>query len=362
MLLRSVFITRLREIGAFNTQLLNSHLKAHFSGTFTSYTFSMRERFNRLIGLTYQFDVYFALAYEKPPILHRQEVGADIPSTFAVWNAHPISVFDKRRLEEPPERCRFRISEMTDCPGSLPASQLLVEDVLLGLCGLLQNVWVLMQPLPLKEREHPGDRVQGVLLTKTLDAWKYELDKIRKLAETRNITTDAGRRLLMAYRGENTSMLASLERISTLVQDGMVLYYYLKMYHYTGLPAATSSVMAKQTEDIGPELWQTSKQGREALLYSLQLLKMVDSIRAPGTSINPLTRHALAFGFNITRTLVLYQKCECSTSRGQDPTTDIHQWTEIGGPISIDGTPVCECKLDFWTQRFKKSIQDQTMG
>ncbi|KAK9490959.1 hypothetical protein V1508DRAFT_423352 [Lipomyces doorenjongii] len=57
MLLRSVFITRLREIGAFNAGLLADHLNAHFSGPFAPYTLSWREKFKRLLALTYHSNI-----------------------------------------------------------------------------------------------------------------------------------------------------------------------------------------------------------------------------------------------------------------------------------------------------------------
>ncbi|KAK9319149.1 hypothetical protein V1517DRAFT_61441 [Lipomyces orientalis] len=346
-LLRSAFITRLRDIGAFNAELLADHLKAHFSGIYAPYTLSMREKFKRLLALTYQFDVYFALAHGKPPILHRQEVGVDLPTSFALWNAYGLDIFAKRQPEEPPGRSGFQISEMTNYPGSFTSSQLLVEDVLLGLCGLLQAIWVLTQSLPSRTRGYLGDAFQRVLLIETLDAWKYELDKINRLADRRNINSDAARYLFLAYRGENNSVAASLERTTILVQDGMVLYYYLKMYHYAGLNASK-------------ETWPTSKYGREALICALQVLKIVDSIRASGASINPLIRHALTMGVNVTRALVSCQQCECLTKEGQRSTKmDLQQWTEIGGPICIDGTPVCVCKLKVWIEKFEKAILDQ---
>jgi len=277
-----------------------------------------------------------------------------------LWNTYGLDIFGRRQPEEPPGRSGFQISEMTNCPGSFTSSQLLVEDVLLGLCGLLQSIWVLSQSLPSKTRGYLDNTFQSVPLIETLDAWKYELDKINKLTDTRHITSDAARYLLLAYRGEDDSVAASMKRTTTLVQDGIVLYYYLKMYHYAGLNASEVVGLGKQIEDPCTETWRTSKYGREALVCALQMLKMVNSIRASGASINPLIRHALTMGVNVTRGLVPSQKCECLTKEGQ-PTTkmDLQQWTEIGGPICIDGTPVCVCKLTFWTENFEKAIQDQ---
>jgi hypothetical protein len=360
MLLRSAFITLLREIGAFNAELLADHLKLHFSGPFAPYTISMREKFKRLLALTYQFDVYFALAHEQPPILHRQEIGVDLPSSFALWNAYGLDIVAKRQPEEPSGRSGFRISEMTNCPGSFTSSQLLVEDVLLGLCGHLQAIWVRSQSLPSKTKGYLGNAFHRVLLIETLDAWKSELDKINKLADTRNITSDAVRHLLLAYRGEDDSVAASLERTTTLLQDGMILYYYLKMHYYAGVNASEVVGLLKPIEDPCTQTWRTSKNGREALVCALQILKIVDSFGASGASINPLIRHALAMGVNVTRVFVSCQKCECLTKEGQHATKmDLQQWTEIGGPICIDGTKVCVCKLKFWTDNFEKAIQDQ---
>lgn len=363
MLLRSAFITVLRELGAFNAETSADHLRTYFSGTFAPYTLSMRERFKRLLVLTYQFDTYFALAHVQPPILHRQELGVELPSTFALWNAYGLDIFATRQLEEPPARSDFQVSEMTNCPNSFTSSELLVEDVQLGLCGLLQSIWALKQSVPSKMAGYPSGAFPAVLLLETLDAWKHELDKINELAVTRTITTEAARYLLLAYRGEDDSAAASLDRTTTLVQDGMVLYYHLRMYHYAGLNASEAAGLVKQTRNRSTETRRTSKYGREALMSAVQMLMMVDSIEASRATLNPLIRHALTMGANVTRMLLPHQKCECLAKEGQHAANINHQqWAEIGGPTWIDGTPVCACKLEFWTERFEKAMQDQQIS
>jgi hypothetical protein len=348
-LLRSTFITILRELGAFDTYTLTNHLKSHFSGPFAPYTLSMREKFTRLLALTYQFDAYFALAHDKPPMLHRQEVGAGLTSTFTLWNAHGIDKFAARLPDEPPKRSGCQVSEMTSRPDSFQSSQLFVEDVQLGLCGLLQTVWVLRQSPSSKTGGYPGNTFQKILLIETLDEWKYELDKISKLADARNITNKATRDLLLAYRGEDDSVAASLERITTLIQDGMVLYYYLKLYYHAG-------VVETQPEDT----LKNNKHSREALGGALQMLKMVESIGATAC-LNPVIWHALTLGVNVTKSLLNSgQKCECLNEEGRhEANISLQQWTETGGLVWIDGTPVCVCKLDVWIARFEKAIQYQ---
>jgi hypothetical protein len=249
---------------------------------------------------------------------------------------------------------------MTNRPDSFTVSQLLVEDVSLGLCGLLQAIWVFTQFSPSRTKGHPSNDFQRVLLIEILDAWKYELDKITELTDARNIASDAARRFLLAYRGEDDSVAASLERIATLVQDGMVLYNSLKMYHYAGLHASEVVGPAEQIEGPSSDTGQISKDEREALVCALQALKMADSTRTSGASINPLIQHALARCAKFIKVLISRQKCECLAKGGQHGAEmNLQRWIETGGPIWIDGIQVCGCKLKFWTERFDKAIQDQ---
>lgn len=360
MHLRSAFITSLRELGAFKTESLADHLKTYFSGAYAPYTLSMRERFKRLLAFTYQFDAFLALAHQIPPILHRQEMGVDMLSSFTLWNTYGLDIFAKRQREELLGRSEFQICEMTNRPDSFTASQILVEDVSLGLCSLLQAIWVFSQYSPSKAKGHPSNAFQRVWLIETLDAWRRELDKINELTDPRNITSHAARRLLLAYRGEDDSVAASLERITILVHDGMVLYYYLKMHHYAGLNATEVIGVAEQAEDFGPKPGRLSKDEREALVLALQILKMAEATGASAVSQNPLIPHALTRCANLTKVLISRQKCECLTKEGQHGTEmNPPQWTETGGPIWIDGTQVCPCRFKYWTERFDKAIQDR---
>lgn len=360
MLLRSTFITLLRDIKAFNNTALTDHLRAYFTGSHAAYTLTMREKFKRLLSLTYQLDVYFALVHDSPPILHRREIGVDLPCSFALWNAYSLEIFAKRQLEEPPGRSGFKISEMASSASPFSPPHFLVEDVILGLCSLLQAIWVHTQSLPSKTTAYLGHSLQRILLIETLDTWKDELEKISTLSNSRSVNCDATKHLFLAYRGDDDSVTASLALTTTLVQDGLVLYYYLKLYHYAGLTASQDTGLRSQVKISSTETGQSSKYGREALICALQMLKLINLIRISGASINPLISHVLRMGVNVTRECISCQTCECPLKNCQYTTeTDLQRWTETGGPISIDGTPVCICKLDIWTEMFEKAIRDE---
>lgn len=83
------------------------------------------------------------------------------------------------------------------------------------------------------KHENASSQLRVSAIIQTLDEWKHELDKIEKLTDVENVTRGkALRQLLLAYRGEDDSAAASLERMAILVQEGMILYYYLKLFHY----------------------------------------------------------------------------------------------------------------------------------
>ncbi|KAE8555882.1 hypothetical protein EYB25_000580 [Talaromyces marneffei] len=346
MLLRSTFMTILRELGVLDDDKLAVHLKTYYSGTYAPYTLVMRERFKRLLVFVYQFDAYFALIHGTPPLLHLQEVSIGLPSTFALWNAYGLDVFALRELEQLPERSAVRVSEIPNCADSITSSGLLVEDVHLGLCSLLQSIWVLSQTP--NKKESPSHTFQQSLLIQTLDQWKQALDKINELTGPGNFTGNAARYLFLAYRGEDDSIAASLERITALLQDAMILYYYMKMTHYV-----VDVVGPRKQVDSQTELWQTSKDRKEALVCAVQVLKIVESKK----TFNPLVRHALATGVDVMIVLLSGQKCHLSGKHAVNNTSQ--HWSDIGGSFWIDGTPVCVCKLVFWVGRFEKAIEDQ---
>ncbi|RAO69768.1 uncharacterized protein BHQ10_005780 [Talaromyces amestolkiae] len=347
-LLRSTFITLLRDLGVLDGEKFTAHLKTHYTGTYTPYTLAMREKLKRLLVLTFQFDAFFALIYRQPPLLHLQEIGVGLTSTFALWNAYGLDVFALRELEEPHERSKVRISEMIGRSDSVTSSGILVEDVLLSLCSVLQSIWAFLQALPSSQKENPSHTFQKALLVQTLDDWRHELDKISKLADSGNLPGSPARYLLLAYRGENDSMTASLERINSLVQDGMILYYHLRLTQYVFDIAGPGKGVVSHSN-----LWETSKHKKEALVCALQMLKVVES----KASFNPLIRHVLAIGVDITKASLSRQKCHFN---GQHAVrNDTQHWSNIGDPFWVDGTPVCVCKLAFWIGRFEKAIQDQ---
>lgn len=355
MLLRSTFITILRELGVLDGEKFAAHLKTYYSGTYTPYVLAMREAFKRLLVSTFQFDTYFALAHGQPPLLHLQEVSVGLTSTFALWNAYGLDVFALRELEEPHERSKVQISEITSRSDSVISSGLLVEDVHLGLCSVLQSIWVLSRASSSNKENH-SHTFHKSLLFQTLDDWKHELDKINRLADPGNFmesATDrnAARYLLLAYRGEDDSVVASLERINTLVQDGMILYYYLKLSQYVSDLVRPG----KQIKGSQKELWETFKYRKKALVCALQMLKMVES----KASFNPLIRHALAMGVDVMRVSFSGRKCNLSGQHADS--NNAQHWPDLSESLWVDSTPVCVCRLPVWIERFEKVIQDQDL-
>ncbi|KAK9783892.1 putative C2H2-type domain-containing protein [Seiridium cardinale] len=360
MLLRSLFATYTKQLGLFSSAALMAHQQKHHPGTYPLWLMQTRERYTKVAAVVFQLDAYLALAYRQSPMLHRQEVDVELNATFGLWNAVGIDVCLKRLADEPAGRRTSTVSEMTKGPDSFKGSPLLIEDVQLGLCGLLQVVWVLAEFYPSKSLGYVNTAFQRLLLNDKLDSWKTELDRISDSVNLDNIATGAAKYLLLAYRGDNDSAIASLERITTLVQDSMVLYYLLKLYTCCGLQLITKEGLHHQAETITAQSRILTTSEREALLYALEMLKTTEGFVPTASCLNPLIRHALMAGANLTKELVTEQICECHGQEGQTATTsDLQGQIDTDGPVVFDGIPVCVCNLEIWTARFEKALEIQ---
>lgn len=142
MLLRSSLLTVLRELEALNEGRLAAQLETYYSGSYAPCTMTRRNQSRQLLVSTYQFDAYFVLGHGKPPILHCQEVDVCLQSSFALWNAYGLDVFATRLEQELPGRSEVNVSEFANHAGTLAPLEIFAEDVQLGLCSVLQAMWV----------------------------------------------------------------------------------------------------------------------------------------------------------------------------------------------------------------------------
>ncbi|KAK7744001.1 hypothetical protein SLS62_010362 [Diatrype stigma] len=360
MLLRSLFMTYLKQLGLFSSAALDIHQQRHCPGTYPPYVAQARDRYKKLAALVFQLDAYLALASGQPPLLHRQEIDVEMASTFGLWNAFGLDVWSKRLSDEPAGRTAFTVAGMTQSPDSFKSSPLLIEDIELGLCGVLQAVWVLAESFPSKSRGYFNTAFQKVLVIDKLDSWKAELDRTNELINAGNITNGAAKYLLLAYRGEDDSAAASLERITTLVRDSMILYYFLKLYTCSSLRISKIGALQKQIEGRPKQARKLSKYEREALVCAIEVLKIIEGCDPSAACFNPLIRHALTAGANMTRELTSRQVCECRTKEGQSGTNmDLQGETEVDGPVVVDSVRVCICNLDVLMARFEKALDSQ---
>jgi hypothetical protein len=254
---------------------------------------------------------------------------------------------------------------MMDGPSSFTSSPLLVEDVILGLCGTLQMVW-LMTPSSLSSSKRPrrGKVAWEALFNETIEEWWQDLNRIKRLVESRASTSGVADYLMLAYRGESNSVAAALSRITTLIEDGMVLYYFLKMHYYVG-PAYSKLISPEQKQFR----LAGSRPGSDALMYAVSVLQVASTSSHNRPSSNPLVRHALTMAANLTKGLLGSTKnCECSHERqheeqrqGRGRERNIRQWLNSDGPFCIDGTTLCSLRLDFWTERLREAAQNHSM-
>ena len=358
MLLNNLFITYLRQLGLFNSAALDAHQEKYCPGTYPLYILQTRERYKKLAGLVFQADAHLALAYGQPPMLHRREIDVELAVSFGLWNAFGINVCIKRLSEEPVGRSTTTISEMTKKADAFRRSPLLIEDVHLGLCGLLQTVWVLAESSSSKEGQSLCINPYDALIIENLDSWKRELDRINELINSSAIKAEASRYLLVAYRGEDESTVTSLERVQTLFQDLIVFYYFLRFHTFSCLHASSQDGSGGQ---LDVPMWQTSddsKYGREALLCTTRLLRIAEERESSTTYHNPLVQHALIAGAKMTKKLVSERQRDCHVEENHISTNfNAQRQSEQDGTVSIDDMRVCICNIDTWLARFEKVLE-----
>ncbi|KAH8674221.1 hypothetical protein BX600DRAFT_547793 [Xylariales sp. PMI_506] len=360
MLLRSLFITHIKQLGLFDSMAIAKHQQKHFPGTYPLYLLQAREGFKKIAVLMFQLDAYLALAHGQSPMLHRQDLDVALTPSFGSWNAFGIDVCHKRLSEEPAGRAAFKISEMTKSPDTFGASPLLLEDIQLGLCGLIQTVWVSGESLPWKSNGYLGLYSRKLLLIDKLDSWKAELDRSSDLISTKNVMNGAADYLLLAYRGEDDSATSALKRITALIQDSTVLYYFLKLCACSGLRICNKDVLDEQIDGTQARSYKSSYYGQEVLVCALDMIKTVEAFDTSAACVNPLIRHALRVGAQLTRELISEQICDCRTKEGQVGTDMVPpRRIENGRYLVVDGERVCVCDLETWMARFEKAVENQ---
>ena len=239
----------------------------------------------------FKIDSYFSLISGRCPNLQIEELDVNLPSTFALWNAHGLDEFYKRHPQEPIPRVGVRLFDFLRRPELLDPSAWLVEDVNIGLCGMHRAVWRYNMTRQNGGVVEPNYKDQ---LAKQLDFWRVKLDKVSNLCDTPQSQAQGGDSLLRFYLGGETEGSPSTRaRVRSLLHDTEMLYNIIGLYLYSDThlltrfamtPAASTvdtptSTRSSQANNARVKEWVHSPDGKTAITFCMAVLKARENIR-----------------------------------------------------------------------------------
>lgn len=302
-----------------------------------------------------------------------EEISLGIPATFSTWNAHTFDSFYERLAVEPRARQSHNISEFaTKMP--IIDSGVLIEDVHLGLCGLVPRIWNLAQ---LTDQRNSGKTAGLERLFIDLKIWEGRLQEIKDMLDFPEKEPEATMNLLKAYRGreEPSNEGAIVRRTKTLHFSAMMLHRNLafELHNYISTSSTLTSLLgATSWSNAMPVDARASYHLRFAVLNSLEALIAFETIvqeqRAENNVLDPLAGTMLSRGAAAARSWFLKSASSCIPNIGycmasykkldwSNPAA-VDEWLRGQGTLVVEGIPFCHCQMDRWLYRLlrKKSI------
>lgn len=318
-----------------------------------------------------------------------------LTSTCSGWNSHGLDVFFKRYREEPLDRTKSRISELTS--GSIPTLSCgaLIEDIQIGLCGVRREIWNYNQTRannPILPLTNPLADTLQESLAHQLDVWKFELDKI--LAVTNGPRNTGPFEKFMKYYlrteqpGSGDWITPVLARINTAVFNSTVLYHLLSIHLYADIRTIGSVITGSSTmwnnhhiistndaeRQTRVQQWATTSDSRKALLHALSILKAYEGIKSTigvhSNSLDSIAFMGLSASALIVCALLLAMgdTCVCVPGVGHvdldiEPFVMGHgpmlsEWVQNGGLVRFHGVSICNCALATWIALFFTALTE----
>ncbi|KAK7214421.1 hypothetical protein V2G26_002424 [Clonostachys chloroleuca] len=233
--LLSFIIISIRENDIFSAKSVEHHQSKHFPGTFSPWIYMGRDRWRWQASVVLQLDAYMSLFTSHPPFLRLKELDLGLLATYTLRNTHGLDVFFQRVPYEPKDRQQTKISAVVQSPRGLPASGPLVEDIQIGLSGIVTRLWVWRQNVQLSFPLSPTEVEERLQIELELNEWESKICQLFELLQTPETNPQGVSFLLHAYTGEEDQGKDGWEgpvvaRISGLLFDISMFYYCLGLH------------------------------------------------------------------------------------------------------------------------------------
>ena len=334
-----------------------------------------------------KIDAYMALLCNQPPTILVDELELGLTATFALSNAYGIDKFFAREPQDPVDRASCTMASMARSPDTVLMSGTLIEDAWLGLCGTFAEIWNCNQLLRIQRdavnvQEYTRQHAASL---HRLSGWKSRIEDIADLATESVRETEAAKRLLLAYRGEEDTYTPEWEgivrsRIATYVSNARLFYHLLGLHctadvksitvvalgswSITGSPTAKPDATAEYR--IGQ--WAVTSDARTAVLHALHVLLIHETsseVLAP-QSTDAVGLVALCTAGIVFHCWIESGNCSCVEGTARDLCLDVaseeNEWVRDGGVAVVGATPLCVCSSATWMARFANALRQRGRG
>ncbi|CAH0046833.1 unnamed protein product [Clonostachys solani] len=270
--LLSFIIISMRENNIFSAESVERHQSKHFPGTFGPWIYMGRDRWRWQASVILQLDAYMSLFTSHPPFLRLEELDLGLLATYTLRNSHGLDMFFQRVPYEPKDRQRTKISDVAQNPRGLPASGPLVEDIQMGLSGIVTRLWVWRRNVQPSSTPSPTEVEERLQIENELDEWESKICQLFELLQAPETNPQAVSFLFHAYTGKEDPRKDGWEgpvvaRISDLLFDISMFYYCLGLHLFAAAPVI-HHVGAMSTEDDETRAlllqWTSSSSARQA--------------------------------------------------------------------------------------------------
>ncbi|KAH8198974.1 hypothetical protein TruAng_006851 [Truncatella angustata] len=352
----------------------------------------------RIICALFKVETQIALIYHQRPRLLDDELDAFLPSSFALRNCFRMDVFLHRRKIEDPSRSQVKMLRMIRHPEKFLPNAVLVEDIHLGLCGLLFDT---LRQAQLRAVIGTWDDPSAIAMrdgvVQRLAVWAKHLKALAEksrsdgssLADMQFISTYLDRE--DEIRSRPLDMRLVKARVKSMINEVTMLYHLLQLLLSVGrriiehlkFMAAINLDSIKEDERVRYdeaksvlESWAGSTEGRTALLHALAMLSIAQVYLKEHSAVLEYPFPGSISHITIALSaLVLdgwlahkYSTCCCGTtaahldlpikSWGLDDAV-LEAWIQYDGPALFQGKTLCTCSSDVWIERFANCLPEE---
>ncbi|PVH76532.1 hypothetical protein DL98DRAFT_425363 [Cadophora sp. DSE1049] len=400
IMLRNILVTGLREVGFFNKETAWADEKPGYFVPMRLVRLGSRQR---LAAYLFKIDAYLSVLRLQPATTLPEELHFPLPSTFGLYNADGLHIWEERQANEPVYRSQKSIYKMITDSALEPVpgieQPMLIEDVQTCICAMQTAIWKVCI-----SSECPVTTVlQKDSLRRQLDNSKTRLnDMFSQFSENAKFGQEKTLPLRYYFGYEDTSQPGwqniVIARVKSLLFDTMMLYHLFSLQIFAEIrnianlakdrrlgPIEEASLIHHQAREqrlAEMKAWGLTPSARWSLCHAVDILVAHQNIAHHDASLgltirtlDPVSHLAACVGAMVVWVYCILdiQGCEICTP-GSATVIELTRWSVPGAMyekekeawiedgngcrIQLQGIQLCSCNVEYLMVLFQGCLPD----